>query len=109
MGNPISIIKLAQRMLELYWKNPTKSIGVEFFGMRPVEKLKESLVYSYEEMGPHFPFHGAACFCEDRLDRRPQLRRRNCPTYRCDLRPCKCGPDYREIEEARIAAHSRDR
>ena len=52
MGDPVSITELAQRMIDFYWKDQTRSIGVEFSGLRPGEKLDERLVYPYEEAVP---------------------------------------------------------
>jgi FlaA1/EpsC-like NDP-sugar epimerase len=52
MGQPVPIVELAQRMIDFYWKDQKKSIGVEFSGLRPGEKLDERLVYSYEETVP---------------------------------------------------------
>ena len=49
MGDPVSIVDLAQRMIDFYWKDETRSLGVEFSGLRPGEKLDERLVYPYEE------------------------------------------------------------
>ena len=49
MGNPVSIVDLAQRMIDFYWKDDTHSLGVEFSGLRPGEKLDERLTYPYEE------------------------------------------------------------
>lgn len=49
MGEPVLIVDLAQRMIEFYLKDQTRSIGVEFSGLRPGEKLDERLVYPYEE------------------------------------------------------------
>ncbi len=48
MGNPVSIVDLAQRMIDFYWKDEAHSLGVEFSGLRPGEKLDERLVYSFE-------------------------------------------------------------
>jgi len=48
MGNPVSIVDLAQRMIDFYWKDDAHSLGVEFSGLRPGEKLEEHLVYSFE-------------------------------------------------------------
>jgi FlaA1/EpsC-like NDP-sugar epimerase len=50
MGHPVEIVELAQRMIDFYWKDQAKSIGVEFSGLRPGEKLEETLVYSYEKV-----------------------------------------------------------
>ncbi len=52
MGAPVSIIDLAQRMIDFYWKDEARSLGVEFSGLRPGEKLDESLTYAYEEALP---------------------------------------------------------
>jgi FlaA1/EpsC-like NDP-sugar epimerase len=49
MGNPVSIVDLAQRMIDFYWKDETHSLGVEFSGLRPGEKLDERLTYPFEE------------------------------------------------------------
>lgn len=48
MGDPVSIVDLAQRMIDFYWKDEAHSIGVEFSGLRPGEKLEETLLYSFE-------------------------------------------------------------
>jgi FlaA1/EpsC-like NDP-sugar epimerase len=52
MGHPVEIIELAQRMIDFYWKDQATSIGVEFCGLRPGEKLEERLAYSYEKVVP---------------------------------------------------------
>jgi FlaA1/EpsC-like NDP-sugar epimerase len=52
MGNPVSIVDLAQRMIDFYWEDEARSLGVEFSGLRPGEKLDERLVYPYEEAVP---------------------------------------------------------
>lgn len=49
MGNPVSIVDLAQRMIDYYWKDNARSLGVEFSGLRPGEKLEERLTYPFEE------------------------------------------------------------
>jgi len=49
MGNPVHIVDLAQRMIDFYWKNHEHSLGVEFSGLRPGEKLDERLLYAFEE------------------------------------------------------------
>ncbi len=49
MGNPVSIVDLAQRLIDFYWKDNGRSLGVEFSGLRPGEKLEESLTYPFEE------------------------------------------------------------
>ena len=48
MGNPVSIVDLAQRMIDFYWKDESHSLGVEFSGLRPGEKIDERLTYSFE-------------------------------------------------------------
>jgi FlaA1/EpsC-like NDP-sugar epimerase len=48
MGDPVSIVDLAQRMIDFYWKDEVHSIGVEFSGLRPGEKLEEALTYAFE-------------------------------------------------------------
>jgi FlaA1/EpsC-like NDP-sugar epimerase len=50
MGKPVSIVDLAQRMIEFYWKDNPRSLGVEFSGLRPGEKLEERLAYAHEEV-----------------------------------------------------------
>jgi FlaA1/EpsC-like NDP-sugar epimerase len=52
MGKPVAIVELAQRMIDFYWKDQAKNIGVEFSGLRPGEKLDEHLNYVYEELMP---------------------------------------------------------
>jgi FlaA1/EpsC-like NDP-sugar epimerase len=52
MGNPVSIVDLAQRMIDFYWKDGSRSLGVEFSGLRPGEKLDERLTYAFEEALP---------------------------------------------------------
>lgn len=50
MGQPVSIVDVAQKMLEFYWRDPQKSIGVEFCGLRPGEKLDETLTWAQEQV-----------------------------------------------------------
>jgi len=52
MGCPVSIVELAQRMIEFYWTDPKRSLTVEFSGIRPGEKLEESLVWPFERAVP---------------------------------------------------------
>lgn len=49
MGDPVPIVDLAQRMIDFYWQEQERGIGVEFSGLRPGEKLDENLVYAHEE------------------------------------------------------------
>ncbi len=48
MGEEISILELAQRMIRLKGLRVQKDIGIEFVGMRPGEKLHEDLSYTGE-------------------------------------------------------------
>lgn len=48
MGEPVSIVDLAQHMIEFFWSNNGHSLGVEFTGLRPGEKLDETLVWDHE-------------------------------------------------------------
>jgi FlaA1/EpsC-like NDP-sugar epimerase len=48
MGEPVSIVDLAQHMIEFFWSNNGHSLGVEFTGLRPGEKLDEALVWDHE-------------------------------------------------------------
>lgn len=52
MGDPVAIIELAQKMIDFYWKDHSRSMGVEFSGLRPGEKMDERLTYEYEEALP---------------------------------------------------------
>jgi FlaA1/EpsC-like NDP-sugar epimerase len=62
MGNPVSIVDLAQRMIDFYWKDEARSLGVEFSGLRPGEKLDERLTYAYEEaVGTSHPLVKRVC------------------------------------------------
>jgi FlaA1/EpsC-like NDP-sugar epimerase len=62
MGDPVSIVDLAQRMIDFYWKDNGHSLGVEFSGLRPGEKLDERLTYPYEiEMQTKHPLVKEVC------------------------------------------------
>jgi FlaA1/EpsC-like NDP-sugar epimerase len=62
MGDPVPIIELAQRMIEFYWKDQSKSIGVEFSGLRPGEKIDERLIWDNEYMlTSQHPLVGRVC------------------------------------------------
>jgi FlaA1/EpsC-like NDP-sugar epimerase len=50
MGQPVSIVDVAQKMLDFYWTDPSKSIAVEFCGLRPGEKLDETLTWARERV-----------------------------------------------------------
>jgi hypothetical protein len=49
MGDEISIIDLANRMIRLRGLRPRTDIEIEFAGRRPGEKLHEELSYSHED------------------------------------------------------------
>jgi len=55
MGEEISILGLAQRMIRLKGLRVQKDIEIKFVGIRPGEKLHEKLAYNYEVRGetPH--------------------------------------------------------
>lgn len=59
MGEEISILDLAQRMIRLRGLRVHKDVEIEFVGIRPGEKLHEELVYGYEvrEETPHPRIH----------------------------------------------------
>lgn len=62
MGDPVSIVDLAQQMIEFYWKDQSRSIGVEFGGLRPGEKLDERLVWDHEfELATTHPLIKRVC------------------------------------------------
>jgi FlaA1/EpsC-like NDP-sugar epimerase len=48
MGEEVSILSLAQRMIRLKGLRVQKDIGIEFIGVRPGEKLHEELAYTGE-------------------------------------------------------------
>jgi FlaA1/EpsC-like NDP-sugar epimerase len=52
MGEPIRIMDLARRMIELSGKEPGRDIGIEVVGIRPGEKLHEELFNVDEEVRP---------------------------------------------------------
>jgi FlaA1/EpsC-like NDP-sugar epimerase len=49
MGEPVSIIELATKMIELSGLRPGVDIAIELIGRRPGEKLKEDLFNPYEQ------------------------------------------------------------
>jgi len=55
MGDPIKIVDLAKYLIELYGLKPEEDIKIEFMGMRPGEKLRESLYLSGEESATQVP------------------------------------------------------
>ena len=52
MGEPVKIIDLATRMIELSGKEPGRDIAIEVVGIRPGEKLHEELFNVDEEVRP---------------------------------------------------------
>jgi FlaA1/EpsC-like NDP-sugar epimerase/lipopolysaccharide/colanic/teichoic acid biosynthesis glycosyltransferase len=63
MGEEVSVLDLAQRMIRLKGLRVHKDIEIEFVGMRPGEKLHEELAYDYElrEETPHPRIYGLRC------------------------------------------------
>lgn len=52
MGEPVKIVNLAQRMIELAGLTPGKDIRIEFTGLRPGEKLYEEVLSNAENTLP---------------------------------------------------------
>jgi FlaA1/EpsC-like NDP-sugar epimerase len=52
MGEPVSILELATKMIELSGLRPGVDIAIEMIGRRPGEKLEEDLFNPYEEPTP---------------------------------------------------------
>ncbi|MBD8635351.1 nucleoside-diphosphate sugar epimerase/dehydratase [Stenotrophomonas sp. CFBP 13725] len=52
MGEPVPIRVLAEQMIRLTGKQPYKDIAIIYTGLRPGEKLHETLFYSDEEYRP---------------------------------------------------------
>jgi FlaA1/EpsC-like NDP-sugar epimerase len=52
MGDPVSILELAQRMIRLSGKEPDRDVAIEFVGSRPGEKLHEELWNEGETVRP---------------------------------------------------------
>ena len=52
MGEPVKIVDLATRMIELAGYRPDEDIKVEFTGLRPGEKLYEELLSTEENTLP---------------------------------------------------------
>jgi FlaA1/EpsC-like NDP-sugar epimerase len=52
MGEPVSIIELANKMIELSGLKPGVDIAIELIGRRPGEKLREDLFNPYEQALP---------------------------------------------------------
>lgn len=52
MGEPVPIVKLAEQMIRLAGKVPGRDIQIVFTGLRPGEKLHETLFYADEKNAP---------------------------------------------------------
>ncbi|HEY6548292.1 MAG TPA: polysaccharide biosynthesis protein, partial [Vicinamibacteria bacterium] len=52
MGEPVRVLDLAHNLIRLYGYEPGKDIEVEIIGLRPGEKLHESLLDEAEEAEP---------------------------------------------------------
>ena len=52
MGDDVSILKLAERVIELHGLRPYIDIPIEFTGIRPGEKLREELSNDFERACP---------------------------------------------------------
>ncbi len=52
MGQPVKIVDLAKRMIEMAGLVPDRDIKIEFIGLRPGEKLFEELLNNKEETVP---------------------------------------------------------
>lgn len=52
MRDPIKIVDLARTVLEMNGRDPDDPSAIEFIGLRPGEKLHETLVADYEELVP---------------------------------------------------------
>ncbi len=54
MGQPVKIVDLAKKMIQLAGYVPDQDIEIEFTGVRPGEKLKEELINPDEKVVPTF-------------------------------------------------------
>lgn len=52
MGEPVNISKLARQLIRLRGKRPGVDIAVEYTGLRPGEKLTETLTHADEDLTP---------------------------------------------------------
>ncbi|TGY89092.1 polysaccharide biosynthesis protein [Marinicauda algicola] len=50
MGEPVPIARLARQLIRLRGKEPGRDIALEYTGLRPGEKLHESLTYGFERL-----------------------------------------------------------
>jgi O-antigen biosynthesis protein WbqV len=52
MGEPVKVVDLARQMIRLAGLKPGQDIAIEFTGLRPGEKLSESLLHPNEPLSP---------------------------------------------------------
>ena len=52
MGDPVKILDLARQVIRLAGHKPDEDIGIEITGLRPGEKLAETLLHEAEELVP---------------------------------------------------------
>jgi FlaA1/EpsC-like NDP-sugar epimerase len=52
MGEPVKISDLAEQMIRFYGYEPGKDIRIEYVGLRPGEKISESLISRDEDLAP---------------------------------------------------------
>jgi O-antigen biosynthesis protein WbqV len=52
MGEPVKVVDLARQMIRLAGLKPGKDIGIVFTGLRPGEKLSETLLHANEPLEP---------------------------------------------------------
>ena len=52
MGEPLSIVSLAEQMIRLSGKVPGQDVAIEFVGARPGEKISEEVSHPDEPLGP---------------------------------------------------------
>lgn len=50
MGDPVKIVDIARTIIKLHGKNPDAPEAIEFIGLRPGEKLHETLVSAHEAL-----------------------------------------------------------
>lgn len=52
MGAPVRITDLAERMIRLHGRTPGADVSIDFVGLRPGERLHESLAFEQEDLTP---------------------------------------------------------